>query len=119
VKFFLVWAGVHILTCRFYSRVQRVAGILYLHKILDNRITAPSASIMAALGGFGGEGVSSSRILLMTTMWDNVRPEVGAVREREIMTRYWSNMLSSGSSIIRFETAKDVWTAVDSIIRSL
>jgi hypothetical protein len=108
-----------VLTPRLYSRVQRVAGILYLHKISDNRITAPSALTMAILGRFCGED-ASSRILLMTTMWDDVNPEVGDDREKEIMTKYWSYMLSSGSRAIRFDkTAESVWTAVNAIIRRL
>jgi hypothetical protein len=108
---------VRVLTRRLYSRVESVDGIIYLHKISDNRITVPPASTVAVLGRFCGED-ASSRILLMTTMWDDVDPEVSAVREAEIKTRYWSNMLSTGSRIIRFDkTVDSVWTAVNAIIR--
>jgi|ERR1700722_7251582 len=98
------------------SGVQQVAGILYLHRISDNRITAPSESTMAAFKRFCGKDVSS-RIILMTTMWDKTIPTIGESRENEIKTNYWNYMLSSGSRVARFDkSGSSVWAAVDSII---
>jgi len=101
------------------AQVKTVTGILYLHKISDNRLTEPSASTMAAFGRLcerDGRDVST-KILLLTTMWDGVKPDVGDRREKELRTKYWQKMLNSGSRLMRFDkTARCVWTAVDLLI---
>jgi hypothetical protein len=69
------------------------------------------------LCGTDADADVSSRIILMTTMWDKIKPEVSGPRETEIMTKYWNEMLASGSHIVRFNKSVDsVQKAVDFIL---
>jgi len=96
------------------AKVQQVAGILHLHKITENRITAPSARTMTAFHRLcGANADASSRIILVTTMWDRIAPGTGDSREREIKAKY----LAPGCRVTRFDKSADcVHRAVDLII---
>ena len=73
---------------------------------------------MRSFEQFCGKDVSS-RIILLTTMWDHTPASVGEFRENEIMQKYWQRMISDGSRIARFDgSAKSIWEAIDSIVMS-
>jgi hypothetical protein len=63
-----------------------------------------------------GDGAIKN-VVLTTTMWTKVRPEVGERREKELKERYWAGMLSMGSRTIRFEDSfKGAWDIIDQIV---
>jgi hypothetical protein len=101
----------------FRSGIQQATGFLYLHKISDNRITAPPASTMVTFERFCGTPKDvSSRSILVTTMWDETTATIGDSREEEIKTKYWRKGASTGFHVVRFDgTASSVWAAVDLI----
>ena len=47
-------------------------------------------------------GKEFSTIVLATTMWEEVEPELGEMRERELQNIYWKSMVDRGSSVKRF-----------------
>ena len=47
-------------------------------------------------------GDNFSRVVLTTTMWDEVETDVGERREEQLRTDYWKAMIERGSSVQRF-----------------
>ena len=47
-------------------------------------------------------GNEFSTIVLATTMWDEVDPEIGEQREKELREIYWKTMIDRGSTVKRF-----------------
>jgi hypothetical protein len=47
-------------------------------------------------------GKEFSKIVLTTTMWDDIDPSTGDKRERELQDKYWKSMIERGSSVRRF-----------------
>jgi hypothetical protein len=89
------------LNSAYQSRIK-LSGIIYLHRIVDNRM---SGSAMKNLRMFkrlcGDEALSC--VVLATTMWSMVSPEDGANRERELTTKpeFWAGMVERGSTVLR------------------
>ncbi len=50
-----------------------------------------------------------SKVSLVTTMWDKVTPEEGALREQQLdgPNGFWSTMVSSGSLVKRHDGSRD------------
>jgi len=47
-------------------------------------------------------GEDLRRVVLITTMWDEVETEVGERREEQLSSDYWKTMIERGSSVRRF-----------------
>ena len=47
-------------------------------------------------------GEDFENVVLTTTMWDEVEPEVGEMREAQLKSEYWKIMIDRGSSVQRF-----------------
>jgi len=47
-------------------------------------------------------GEDFKRVVLTTTMWDEVETDVGDRREEQLRTEYWKAMIERGSSVQRF-----------------
>jgi len=47
-------------------------------------------------------GDDFKRVVLTTTMWDEVETDVGERREEHLRTEYWKDMIERGSSVRRF-----------------
>ena len=57
------------------------------------------------------------KVILTTTMWDEVDQEKGETREAELRSRYWRPMLQRNSTINRFRrTRESAFTVIDPII---
>ena len=89
-----------------YQRQLQVAGLLYFHPILVNRIGWSGLSSLRLFNGLCGEKLNN--IVLTTTMWDLVDQKTGVQREEELCTtdRFWKRMLDRGSSVKRFRRTK-------------
>jgi len=99
-----------------YDRKNKVAGILYLHRISDVRLTeSPFAHLMMFQQSWGGN-VLPQRVVLATTMWSQVDPETGYHREEDIR-RIWGTMTALGSGVTRFDhTTESAWRIVDRLL---
>lgn len=93
---------------------MRVAGILYLHRISDNRITEPPFTNQATFQSFCGEDIGE-KICIVTTCWDKVDQLIGEKREKDIKSKY----CAAGTPMARFKLTsahESAWLAVSKIL---
>lgn len=101
-----------------YKRQIKLAGIIYMHRISDNRMAgAPQKNLHVFANLCGDEAMH--KVILATTMWNKVKEDTGARREMELKEEYWKAMLEKNSTAVRFYgTSQSAWNIVDEIIRS-
>jgi len=89
-------------------------GILYLHRITDNRMAGTPLRNLEVFEKICGPQ-AFTRVLMMTTMWDDLdSAEMGELREEELKTHYWYPMISQGSEAIRYLNNVDsAWKILD------
>lgn len=87
-----------------YDDKTRLTGIIYLHRISDNRMSGSSYKNLKMLRSLCGTS-NLSHVILATTMWDKVTAEVGDVREAELLSEdeWWGQMKNNGSVVRRFD----------------
>ncbi|KAJ3513212.1 hypothetical protein NLJ89_g3072 [Agrocybe chaxingu] len=89
-----------------YQQRIKLSGLLYFHRISDNRIPDTTAKYFKAFQGLVGEDFRS--IVLTTTMWDELGNEgQGRERENELKNHFWKSMMKRGSETKRFVGTKD------------
>jgi hypothetical protein len=79
-------------------------GILYLHKITDNKITASSQEHLYLLRKIIGDSALTN-VILVTTMWNILRREDrqrALQREQELIDNFWSPMIDGGAYVAQF-----------------
>lgn len=84
-------------------------GILYLHKITDNRMTGSSLTYLRLFESLVGQDAMKN-VVLVTTMWNKVRDEdIGEAlrREQELFDNYWRSMEDKGSYLASFDGSTD------------
>ena len=65
-------------------------------------------------------GEDFRNVVLTTTMWDEVEPEVGEMREAQLKAEYWKTMIDRGSSVRRFhQDQKSAFEILDPIINGV
>ena len=106
-----------LLTTSSYKSNVKVAGIIYLHRISDNRMSGSPLKNLQMFGKLCGDAAIKS-VVLATTMWTKVKPvDVGVRREQELKEKYWAGMLSLGSRMMRFGDSFDsAWKMIDQIV---
>jgi hypothetical protein len=100
-----------------YKKSIKLAGIVYLHKITDNRMAgAPHRNLRMFAQLCGDQGVK--KVILVTTMWDTIKTWTGAQREHDLRRNYWSAMMEKGALVARFRnTQQTAWKIIDMIIQ--
>ncbi|KAJ4856515.1 50S ribosome-binding GTPase domain-containing protein [Trichoderma breve] len=89
---------------RSYQAQIRLAGIVYLHRITDNRMGGTALKNLSIFKKLcGDEGLSC--VVLVITMWGLVSREEGERREHDLSTKpeYWAGMVSRGSKVLRLD----------------
>ncbi|KAM0543977.1 hypothetical protein ACHAPJ_012072 [Fusarium lateritium] len=79
-------------------------GILYLHKITDNKITAASQEHLYLLRKIVGDDALTN-VVLVTTMWNILRREDrqrALQREQQLIDNFWSPMIDRGAYVAQF-----------------
>jgi hypothetical protein len=90
-----------------YIKQVKLTGIVYLHRIFDNRLTG---SAMKNLRMFrklcGDQGLGS--VVLATTHWSRVSADEGASRELELLwsPSMWKTLIEKGAAIRRQDNGK-------------
>jgi hypothetical protein len=78
-------------------------GIVYLHRITDNRMQGTAIRNLDLFKKIIGEDALSN-IVFATTMWGNVTNiSEASGRDSELREVYWGDMMAKGSSATRFE----------------
>jgi len=95
-----------------------VAGIIYLHKISETRIMEPPHKRLKTFDQLCGGGLSE-KVLLVTTMWNEVDQAVGTSREHQIRANYWESATTNRTTMARFDAKNDgaqAWRAVELLL---
>jgi len=87
-----------------YQQQVPLAAIIYLHRISDNRM---AGSALKSIRTFAGTCGQAPRVVLGTTMWNEVLREVAERREAELKNKFWSDMLAQGCKMQRFGGSYD------------
>jgi len=84
----------------------KLKGIVYLHRITDNRMQGSARKNLELFSRLVGDAALSN-VVLVTTMWGNVQDEYEANRrDNELRSEYWCDMIDKGSSATRFHGSK-------------
>ncbi|RSL49414.1 hypothetical protein CEP54_012460 [Fusarium duplospermum] len=84
-------------------------GVLYLHKITDNKMTGSSLTYLNLLRSLVGEDALEN-VVLVTSMWNKLRDEDRSEalrREQELIDKYWGPMQEKGSYVAQFDGTTD------------
>lgn len=101
-----------------YKQGFKLAGLLYLHRIIDRRMQGSALRSIHMLKALCGEG-SFPNVVLVTTMWNvleqsGVASNSGVQRENELRgnDNFWGRMEKGGSRIVRhsgdLQSARDI-----------
>jgi len=101
---------------RDFTKRNKITGILYLHKITDNRLTQPPHKQYEMFRRLFGENFHT-RVLLVTTMWRKLSNQnVGEKRNGELR-RQWSEMIDKGSDIVSHDGEKEsAWSVIEKLL---
>ncbi|KAF9043954.1 hypothetical protein BJ165DRAFT_176848 [Panaeolus papilionaceus] len=97
-----------------FRRKVLLDGVLYFHRITDNRMSGSAVSNIKIFQGLVGKGLVSRNVKFVTTMWEHDTKREGETRENELKKNpeYWGTMVNDGASVVRFlnshESAKDI-----------
>src|SRR6266540_4040279 len=98
-----------------YRRQIQLTGLLYHHRISDNRMVGTPSKNLRMFEKLCGKDFQS--IVLVTTMWDEVAEKVGEWREAQLRWEYWKFMIDRGASVQRFHrTQKSAFDILAPII---
>lgn len=90
-----------------------ISGILYFHRISDNRIPANPLRALCVFGEpCGGLGAALSKTILTITMWNDVGDEIGEKRLVELKSTFWKVVLKYMNDV---ESAREL---IREVIRS-
>ena len=104
-----------------YEKGIKLAGIIYLHRITDNRMGGSPHRNLRMFGELCGDQ-AVKKVVLVTTMWDKGHTtylqQVHNQRENELFERYWKTMIDYGASTGRFlNSAESAWNIIDPIFK--
>jgi hypothetical protein len=98
-----------------YNGGAKLAAVLYLHNISDNRMTGSAMEHLELFSSMCGQAAMQN-VAIVTTMWSYVPKEVGNKREEDLKREVWNDMLANGCCVKRFENTYDsAWSIVGSL----
>lgn len=105
-----------------YGAGIKMSGVIYLHRIFDNRVGGASMRNLNMFKKLVGRD-SLGNVVLATTMWDALPPEEydkAEARESELKgtESFWKDMISHGSKVVRHDSAKTSALAIVQAILS-
>ncbi|KAJ5273274.1 hypothetical protein N7478_008399 [Penicillium angulare] len=116
---FEIFSEIAFILSQIYRRGLKIAGILYLHRISDNRISGSTLRNFKLLETMYGMD-AAHRVFLVTTMWGSSKDEQceAALRESRLLTtrQFWGRFSEQGSQTKRWRG--DEWSAL-SIVDAL
>ena len=85
-----------------YTEKIFLTGIIYVQKITDNRMQGSAVRCLRLLKKLCGPDYYGN-IVLVTTMWDDIKPEEGERRENQLRTThdYWGQLIKQGATFQR------------------
>jgi GTP-binding protein EngB required for normal cell division len=89
-----------------YKLGVSLKGVIYLHRITDNRYQGSSVRTVNIFKEICGTS-SLRNVILASTRWDKVTESEGASRENRLREHFWSYMISHGSTMTRYYGDRD------------
>jgi hypothetical protein len=85
-----------------YGNGFKLTGIIYLHPITHTRMSGSAFKNLRTFRKICGKD-SMSSVILATTMWCDVTPDAGDVRETDLKNtaEFWGDMIAEGSKVQR------------------
>ncbi|KDQ53007.1 hypothetical protein JAAARDRAFT_39720 [Jaapia argillacea MUCL 33604] len=102
-----------------YGNKVKLAGILYLHRISDNRMSGSPLKNLRMFGKLCGD-TAARRVVLVSSMWDRLQDqELARRREAELKDNFWRGMLDNGASIDRSaNSSESAWRIVRKVVQN-
>jgi hypothetical protein len=100
--------------CYSYKGDANIARIVYLHRIIDIRMSGSQQKNLKMFVSLCGKQAMRNAVIV-TTMWGKLRgyQAEGETREAELKTVYWADMMHEGCSVERFEdTYASAWDII-------
>jgi len=98
-----------------YDDNRKLNGIIYLHRITDARFGGLSNRNLQILAGLCGTQ-NFKNVIVLTTFWDRIDEEVGAMRESQLKSRFFKALVDGGACFMRhnrtMEIARDVFNHI-------
>jgi hypothetical protein len=101
-----------------YVGGHRLTAILYLHRVTDTRMAGSAIRNLTIFKKLIGDKALGN-VVLVTTMWDRIDQDVGAMRERELLDtqEFWGKLVRSGVTVTRFDgTRKGAYSILQSLL---
>ncbi|KAF9447340.1 hypothetical protein P691DRAFT_671702 [Macrolepiota fuliginosa MF-IS2] len=97
-----------------------LSGVLYLHRISDNRMAGTALEVLGLFKKLCGHDMYR-HIVMVTTMWDRLRDEnVGNLREEELRATFWAPVIRHGAVMMRYQNTKEsAWDILEHILGGL
>ena len=89
-----------------YEKEILLSGLLYFHRITDNRMAGTPLKNLRMFEKLCGENAFQN-VILTTTMWDEVDEQIGRLREEELKSTYWRSMFDRNSMTSRFLNSRE------------
>lgn len=99
----------------------RAIGFLYLYPITNNRMPKSQLAYFQRFSTLFSQFDPGSKatIGIATTMWGEIRQEIGASREKELKESFWKEMMDNGCHPERFEdSCASAWRIIDNLVKS-
>jgi GTPase SAR1 family protein len=98
--------------CAQYELGISLKGIIYMHRITDNKMSGSALRYFEMFMRLCGER-NLENVILLTTMWSELKdPAKGMERERELRKDFWSTMEKRGSTIRQFDGSRSMAEAL-------
>lgn len=104
-----------------YDDNMKLAGILYLHDITQARMFGTSRKNLDMFRRLCGSHAEKN-VILVTTKWSIVDEEKGEMRQQELKSTFWQEMIAHGSQVARFnkpdgpDLSRFAWDVMEPIL---
>ena len=95
---------------------RMLGGVIYLHEISISHVAFGRGDHVALAKLLCGD-YGLINVVLVTTKWGEVAADKGVMREQELASKYWREMMQNGSTMARFNlTRGSAWEIIDSLL---
>lgn len=101
-----------------YEHGSKLTGVLYIHRISDNRFTGIAGRNFKMFRELCGDSTLRN-VVLVTNMWGTIPQDAGEAREEELTTNFFKPVLDKGAQIARHHnTIQSAHDIIRRIIRN-
>ena len=90
-------------------------GILFLHKITDNRMSGSSIKFLRMFRDLCGDDCLQN-VTLVTTMWSIVNTEDGEHRHRDLCENYWEPLILNNAMVGKYDSDNTIKRIITNMI---